>query len=64
MKKLILGATGSIGSALAKKIVTDGDQVHLVGRDESSDFWSGLTNRWVNAMQICLSVGDPYEDLV
>jgi|TARA_R110000787_G_scaffold336_8_gene1277 hypothetical protein len=35
-----------------------------VGRDESSDFWSGLTNRWVNAMQICLSVGDPYEDLV
>jgi len=24
MKKLILGATGSIGSALAKKIVNDG----------------------------------------
>jgi pyrroline-5-carboxylate reductase len=36
MKKLILGATGSIGSALAKKIVNDGGQVHLVGRDESS----------------------------
>ena len=36
MKKLILGATGSIGSTLAKKIVNDGDQVHLVGRDESS----------------------------
>jgi NAD(P)-dependent dehydrogenase (short-subunit alcohol dehydrogenase family) len=36
MKKLILGATGSIGSALAKKIVNDGEQVHLVGRDESS----------------------------
>ena len=35
MKKLILGATGSIGSALAKKIASDGDQVHLVGRDES-----------------------------
>ena len=36
MKKLILGANGSIGSALAKKIVSDGGQVHLVGRDESS----------------------------
>jgi len=36
MKKLILGATGSIGSSLAKKIVNDGEEVHLVGRDESS----------------------------
>ena len=36
MKKLILGATGAIGSALAKKIVSDGDHVHLVGREESS----------------------------
>ena len=35
MKKLILGATGAIGSALAKKIVADGGQVHLVGRNES-----------------------------
>jgi len=36
MKKLILGATGSIGSSLAKKIVNDGGEVHLVGRDEAS----------------------------
>ena len=36
MKKLILGATGSIGSSLAKKIVNDGGAVHLVGRDEVS----------------------------
>ena len=36
MKKLILGATGSIGSSLAKKIVSEGGQVHLVGRDENS----------------------------
>ena len=36
MKKLILGATGAIGSALAKKIVSDGDQVHLVGRDQTN----------------------------
>ena len=36
MKKLILGATGSIGSSLAKKIVAEGGQAHLVGRDEPS----------------------------
>ena len=36
MKKLILGATGSIGSSLAKKLVESGDQVHLVGREEAS----------------------------
>tara|TARA_X000001036_G_scaffold143585_1_gene136388 strand:- start:511 stop:1221 length:711 start_codon:yes stop_codon:yes gene_type:complete len=36
MKKLILGSTGSIGSSLAKKLVADGSEVHLVGRDEES----------------------------
>ena len=36
MKKVILGATGSIGSSLAKKLVDGGEQVHLVGRDENS----------------------------
>ena len=36
MKKVILGATGSIGSSLAKKLVEKGDQVHLVGREEAS----------------------------
>ena len=36
MKKLILGATGSIGSSLAKKIVNEDGEVHLVGRDENS----------------------------
>tara|TARA_X000001036_G_scaffold293424_1_gene272687 strand:- start:1309 stop:2019 length:711 start_codon:yes stop_codon:yes gene_type:complete len=36
MKKLILGATGSIGSSLAKKIIADGGEVHLVGRDAKS----------------------------
>lgn len=35
MKKLIIGATGSIGSALARKLVKSGNQVHLVGRNES-----------------------------
>ena len=36
MKKIILGASGSIGSSLAKKLVDAGDEIHLVGRDESS----------------------------
>ena len=36
MKKVILGATGSIGSSLATKLVDSGEQVHLVGRDENS----------------------------
>ncbi len=36
MKKLILGATGSIGSSLAKKIVAESGEVHLVGRDEEN----------------------------
>ena len=36
MKKVILGATGSIGSSLAKKLVEKGDQVHLIGREEAS----------------------------
>ena len=36
MKKLILGATGSIGSSLAKKVVSEGGEVHLVGRDKAT----------------------------
>ncbi len=36
MKKVILGATGSIGSSLAKKLVTSGEELHLVGRDKPS----------------------------
>ena len=44
MKKVILGATGSIGSSLAKKLVDSGEQVHLVGRDENS--FSGLAKNF------------------
>ena len=32
MKKLILGATGSIGSSLARKIVSEGGEVHFIKR--------------------------------
>ena len=36
MKKIIVGATGAIGSAVAKKLVNSGAEVHLVGRNQSS----------------------------
>lgn len=31
-------------------------------RDETSQFWRGLVNRWVNVAQVCLSIGDGYDD--
>ena len=34
MKKLILGATGSIGSAVSRNIQKSGGKTHLVGRNE------------------------------
>tara|TARA_B100000700_G_C14984082_1_gene827885 strand:+ start:73 stop:783 length:711 start_codon:yes stop_codon:yes gene_type:complete len=52
MKKLILGATGSIGSALAKKIVKENGEVHLVARDENK-----LTNL-ANELNSTFSVAD------
>ena len=37
MKKyLIFGATGSIGSALAKELYDDKKECHLIGRDEDA----------------------------
>ena len=51
MKKIILGASGSIGSSLAKKLVDGGDEVHLVGRDESSV--SSLANDLGASFTVC-----------
>ena len=51
MKKVILGATGSIGSSLAKKLVESGEQVHLVGRDEAS--LSELANELNSTFTTC-----------
>ena len=51
MKKIILGASGSIGSSLAKKLVDGGEEVHLVGRDESSV--SSLANDLGASFTIC-----------
>jgi short-subunit dehydrogenase len=33
-KYLIFGATGSIGSSLADQLVSSGNSVHLVGRNQ------------------------------
>jgi NAD(P)-dependent dehydrogenase (short-subunit alcohol dehydrogenase family) len=51
MKKIILGASGSIGSSLAKKLVDGGDKVHLVGRDENSV--SSLANDLGASFTVC-----------
>ena len=51
MKKVILGATGSIGSSLAKKLVDSGEEVHLVGRDGSG--LSSLANDLNSSFTVC-----------
>ena len=51
MKKLILGATGSIGSSLAKKLAKSGEELHLVGRDESG--LSSLANELNSTFTVC-----------
>jgi len=35
MKKIIIGATGAIGSSIAKKLVSNGSEVHLVARNQA-----------------------------
>ena len=51
MKKLIIGATGSIGSSLAKKIQEDGGEVHLVGRNRES--LSKLASELNSSFTVC-----------
>ncbi len=62
MKKLIIGATGAIGSALAKKIVSQGNQVHLVGRDESS--LSKLANELNSSFTVADVLTENYSDKI
>ena len=62
MKKLILGATGSIGSSLAKKIVNDGVAVHLVGRDEVS--LSALASELNSSFTTCDVLEENFSDKI
>ena len=62
MKKLILGSTGSIGSSLAKKIVSDGGEVHLVGRDEKN--LSALASELNSTFTTCDVLEDNYSEKI
>ena len=62
MKKVILGATGSIGSTLAKDLVSSGDEVHLVGRDESS--LSALASELNSTFTTCDMLEENFSDKI
>ena len=62
MKKVILGATGSIGSSLAKNLVDSGDQVHLVGRDENS--LSELAKNLNSTFTVCDVLEENFSDKI
>ena len=62
MKKVILGATGSIGSSLAKKLVESGEQLHLVGRDETS--LSELANELNSTFTTCDVLEDNFSEKI
>ena len=62
MKKLILGATGAIGSSLAKKIVDQGDKVHLVARDQNS--LSDLANQLNSSYTVADMLTENYAEKV
>ena len=62
MKKVILGATGSIGSSLAKSLVSTGEEVHLVGRDEIS--LSSLANELNSSFTTCDMLEENFSDKI
>ena len=62
MKKVILGATGSIGTSLAKQLVDGGELVHLVGRDESN--LSKLANDLNSSFTVCDVLEENFSDKI
>jgi NAD(P)-dependent dehydrogenase (short-subunit alcohol dehydrogenase family) len=62
MKKVILGATGSIGSTLAKSLVNSGGEVHLVGRDEAS--LSNLASELNSSFTTCDMLEENFSDKI
>ena len=62
MKKVILGETGSIGSTLAKNLVSSGDEVHLVGREESS--LSALASELNSTFTTCDMLEENFSDKI
>ena len=62
MKKVIIGATGSIGSSLARSLVESGDQVHLAGRDEA--ILSELANELKSTYTTCDVLEENFSDKI
>jgi NAD(P)-dependent dehydrogenase (short-subunit alcohol dehydrogenase family) len=62
MKKVIIGATGSIGSSLARSLVESGDEVHLAGRDEAS--LSELANELNSTYTTCDVLEENFSDKI
>ena len=62
MKKLIIGATGSIGSALSRKLVKQGKSVHLVGRNEAE--LSSLAKELDSSYSIADVLTENYSDQI
>ena len=56
MKKIIIGATGAIGSSIAKKLVSNGSEVHLVARNQAE------VERLAGELNATFSVVDVLDD--
>ena len=56
MKKIIIGATGAIGSSIAKKLVSNGSEVHLVARNQAE------VERLASELNATFSVTDVLDD--
>ena len=62
MKKLIIGDTGSIGSAVSKNIQKNGGKTHLVGRNEQEI--SALANELGSTFTVADVLNENFSDKI
>ena len=62
MKKLIIGATGSIGSAVSRNIQKNGGKTHLVGRNEKDV--SSLANELGSSFTVADVLNENFSDKI
>ncbi len=62
MKKLIIGATGSIGSSVSKKLKEQGHDIHLVGRNQEE--LSKLANDLGSTYSVTDVMSDNYTEKI
>ncbi len=62
MKKLIIGATGSIGSAVSRNIQKNGGKTHLVGRNEKEI--SSLANELGSSFTVADVLNENFSDKI